>query len=245
MPNNFSCAIVDDEPKAIELLKECLKDLYTNIEIRGTYTTWNSALAVLREHQFDLLFLDVSMPGKTGMDLLSLLPGMKSEVIFITAHSEFALNAFRFFPTGYILKPIDDKELAVAVDKAMERIRHKRAALANVPLSVESKIGIPNNNGIDYLEINNILYLEATNKCTNIITRDGNLTSSYSLARFKNLVEKHTFFQVHRSFIVNLNCIKRYEANGSIFMLNGAEIPIAKNYRDDFLQHFHKVTRID
>src|SRR6185436_17189037 len=106
MKNNIQCIIVDDEPKAIGLLSECLKSLYDNIEIAGAFTSWNLALPALRSSPCDLVFMDVSMPGKTGMELLDLVHGASYEIIFITAHSEFALSSFKFAPSGYVLKPI-------------------------------------------------------------------------------------------------------------------------------------------
>ena len=245
MKDRISCIIVDDEPKMVGLLERCLKNLYDNIEVVGTYNLWNTALPVLRTEECDLLFLDVSMPGKSGIDLLSLLPGIKAEVIFVTAHAEFALKAFQFSPTGYVLKPIDDKDLSIAVDKAIERIKYKKLAKHNIQQAAEAKIGIPNSTGIDYLRLDDILYLEATNKCTLVVTKDAQITSSYSLARFKSIVEKHAFFQVHRSYIVNLNCIKRYGSNGSLIMTNGNEIPVAKALKDDFLMNFEKVSKTD
>ncbi len=245
MKDSFSCILVDDEPKVVGLLLKCLQDLYNNIEVLGTYNTWNTALPVLRNSEFDILFLDISMPGKTGMDLLSMLPGLKAEVIFITAHAEFALKAFQFSPTGYVLKPIDDKDLAGAVDKAMERIRYRRLASQNGAVPLNSKIGIPNSTGVDYVDMNEILFLEATNKCTHVVAVKNEITSSYSLTRFMSLLDQQLFYQVHRSFIINLNFIKRYETNGSVTMSNGKEVPIAKHLREDFLLKFHKVTKSD
>ena len=244
MKNNFSCIIVDDESKAIGLLTACLESLYDNITIVGTYTSWNTALPALRANQCDLLFIDVSMPGKTGMELLELVSDISCEIIFVTAHSEYALNAFKFSPSGYVLKPIDDKELTTAVDKAIERIQYRKLA-KNAPTSVVtgSKIGIPNSKGIDYLNIDDIIYLEALNNCTRVVTKNGEIMSSYSLGRFKVIVEKHSFYQVQRSYIANLDCIKRYAANGTIVMVNGAELPVSKNLRDDFLMRFDKVSK--
>ncbi len=245
MKDNFSCIIVDDEPKMVGLLEKCLLTLYDNIEVTGTYNSWNTALQALRSQEYDILFLDISMPGKTGIDLLSLLPGITAEVIFVTAYAEFALNAFHFAPTGYILKPIDDKELSVAVDKAMERATLKRLSRLNSQQPSGAKLGIPSATGIDYVHIEDILYLEATNKCTIVVTREAPITSSYSLARFKTIVEKHAYFQVHRSFIVNLNHVKRYGTNGSLIMSNGNEVPLAKSLRDDFLDKFERVSKTD
>ncbi len=246
MKNNFTCIIVDDEPKAIGLLSECLKSLYNNIEIIGSYTSWTEALPALRTQECDILFLDVSMPGKTGMELLGLVHGADYEIIFVTAHSEFALNAFKFSPSGYVLKPVDDKELTIAVDKAIERIQYKRLAKhGSKPAAGGTKIGIPNNTGVDYVNINDIIYVEAVNSCTKVVTKNGEIISSYSLNRFWVILEKHSFYQVQRSYIANLDCIRKYMIRGSIIMVNGDELPVSKNVREDFLLKFDKVSKSD
>ncbi len=240
MPNNISCIIVDDEQDAIELLTDRIGKLYKNITIKGTYFYWEDALKALREEECDLLITDISMPGKNGLELLKLLPNLQAEIIFVTAHEQYAINAFSFSTSGYILKPVDDEELSAAIGKAIERIQNKKLAKQprNIAPVLSERIGIANNHGIDYLVINEILYLESTNKCTKIITSHTEYTSSYNLGKFKDMLVNHPFFQVHRSYIVNLNSILRYESSGVVIMVNKMEIPVARNVKNDFLQLF-------
>ncbi len=237
--------IIDDEPKAIELLKDSLAYLYDNLIVSGVYISWKEALDALRNNPPDILFSDISMPGKNSMELLKLVPELDSEIIFITAHSDYALSAFQFSAAGYILKPIDDTELKNAVDKAIERVSNKKLANYNVKnlLVLNSKIGIPNNAGIDYIDINNIIYLESVNKCTKLVTKDGEILSSYNIGKFKSILDNPLFFQIHRSFIVNLNCIRRYETSGTVIMIDKREIPVSKNEKEQFLQLFGRITK--
>lgn len=246
MSNKFTCIIVDDEPKAIELLSDSIHDLFNNLEIISTHTSWKTAIADIRNNEFDLLFLDISMPQKSGIDLLALVPELKSEVIFVTAYSEYALNAFNYFAAGYILKPVKDDVLAKTVAKALERISYKKMVQSKkLPTDIKPLIGIPNNNGLDYLNCDDILYLEATSRYTRAVTSQKEIISSYSIGKFKELMEPYPFFlQVHRSFIINLNHVKRYERQGVIFMTNGHEIPISKTMRDEFLHTFGRVTKM-
>jgi two-component system LytT family response regulator len=246
MKNRHSCIIVDDEPKAIELLADSIQDLYDNIDIMGTYTTWKTALPAIRNNDFDILFLDISMPQKTGIDILELVPELKSEVIFVTAHSEYALNAFKYFAAGYILKPVKDTVLTKTIDKALERISYKKL-VAQKKLeqhNAKNRIAIPNNNGLDYFNLTDILYFEATSRYTKATTSTSEILSSYSIGKFKEILDGNTqFYQVHRSFIVNLDFVKRYERNGTIIMSDGYEIPVAKNTREDFLNIFDKASK--
>jgi len=243
MTNKFTCIIVDDEPKAIELMSESLVTLYSNIEILHTFTSSVQALNTLRDTQCDIVFLDITMPGKNGLELLKLVPNLNSEIIIITAHSEYAVHAFKFSASGYIMKPIDEAELVIAVDKAIERIKYKRLAKQNTAISASPRIGIPNNKGIDYVTINEILYFESVNKYTNVVLKDREIMSSYNLGKYKALTEGHLFYQVHRSYIVNLDRIIRYESTGVIIMANKKEVPIAKAIREDFLKIFDVASR--
>src|SRR5690606_17583964 len=105
---DIRCVIIDDEPKAIELLKERIKILFPSLLVEHTFTDWKKGIEFLRANSADLLFLDVSMPQKSGIDFLRLFPDFTFQVIFITAHSEFALHAIKLSAIGYVLKPIDD-----------------------------------------------------------------------------------------------------------------------------------------
>lgn len=246
-----NCIIIDDEPKAIELLKERLEILFPDIRITGTYTEWKKGLETLKSQPVDLVFLDVSMPEKSGIDFLKLFPTLPFHVIFVTAHSEFALQAIKFSAVGYVLKPVDDYELSFAVNKALERIKeatHRNQASpavhpASATHSNTIKIGIPNIKGIDYLNADEILYFESVNKYTKVVTRANSIMSSYNLGEFKKIIDGKIFFQVHRSYIVNLHHIKRYEISGMLIMDDNMQIPVSKTTRPEFINMFNTISR--
>jgi len=126
MYRSFNCVIIDDEPNAISSLRNCLLELHAPIDISGAYSNWNLAVKNLKEEGCDILFLDISLPGINGIDLLKQLPNLAAEVIFVTGHPEYALKAFQYAPTGYLMKPIVLAELEKVVDKAIERASYKR-----------------------------------------------------------------------------------------------------------------------
>jgi len=249
MSRDIKCIIIDDEPKAIDLVKQRLGILFPDIQIAGTFTEWEKGLDALKNTAVDILFLDISMPQKSGLDLLKLFPKINFQVIFITAHSNFAVDAIKFSAVGYVLKPIDDYELSFAVNKALERID-----ASSVPVVMPSsdnkqiangsiKIGIPNLKGIDYINSGDILYFESVNKYTKVVTREHSLLSSYNLGEFKKLVENDHFFQVHRSYVINLLRVRRYETSGTVVMEDNMQIPVAKTIRTEFLNIFSTITR--
>ncbi len=232
----YSCVIIDDEQQAIDLLSDTLSELYPEIKVLGTYTKWQDALTGLRRQEYDIIFLDISMPEKSGFDLLSFLPNIESEIIFVTAHSKYALDAFNYPATGYLLKPIDDMALYKTINKAMARIDAK-LSVAN---SNSHKIALPNNRGFDYVNANDIFYFEAITKNTRIKTSKGEYISTQPFGVFRETLPYPPFYQIHRSFIVNVNCIQRYEHTRVIVLTSGDYLPISKNLHDDFLKKFRK-----
>ena len=235
--------IIDDEPKGIDILNERLNLLFPHIQIIGTFTDWKKGLEVLHTTPVDIVFLDVSMPEKTGVDFLKLFPSLPFQVIFVTAHSEFAMEAIKFSAAGYVLKPIDDYELSFAVNKAIEKIKEGKNVQQQPAANNKRKIGVPNIKGIDYLNIDDILYFESVNKYTKVVTKEYSIMSSYNLGEFKKIIDDTIFFQAHRSYIVNLNHVTRYETSGSIVMEDNMQIPVSKSLRNDFVGLFNKISR--
>ena len=246
MTHDIRCIIIDDEPKSIDVLEQRMKLLFPEILIAGSYTDWKNGIEVLRSTKVDLLFLDVSMPEKSGIDILKLFSSIPFQVIFITAHSQFAIDAIKFSAAGYVLKPIDDYELTFAVHKALQKIKESSSpAVTSGPRynSNKVKIGIPNANGIDYMIADEILYFESVNKYTKVVTKDHSILSSYNLGEFKKILDENIFFQVHRSYLINLNYIKRYESSGILIMDDGMQIPVAKSVKVEFMNVFSTITR--
>lgn len=232
----YSCIIIDDEQQAIDLLSDTLCELHPEIKVLGTYTKWQEALAALRREVYDIILLDISMPEKSGFDLLSYLPNIESEIIFVTAHTKFAIDAFNYPATGYLLKPVDDMALCKTINKAIARIDTR----LSIATSNSHKIALPNNRGIDYVEASDIFYFEAITKNTRIKTLRGEYMSTQSFGVFRETLPYPPFYQIHRSFIVNVNCIQRYENTRVIVLANGDSLPISKNLHDDFLKKFRK-----
>ena len=241
MNENISCMIVDDEPLAIALLKEQLSHMFRDIHIVATCTHWEDALDTLRQAKPDILFMDISMPGKTGLELMRLLPSVDSELIFITGHDEYALEAFRLSACGYLLKPVLDSDLSITVSRAIGRVQLKRLARTTGTATphLSNKIGIPGKHSIDYVNVQDIIYLESVNKCTKIVTVQKEHISLSALIKFRILTDHYHFLQVHRSYIINLDRISRYETSGLVTMTNKQDIPVARSFRNDLLKQFH------
>ena len=231
MYSKATCIITDDEPKMVELLSDILTELYPEITILGEYTDWRAALAGIKRDKPDILFMDISMPEKSGFDLLELISDKRFEVIFVTAHTEYAIDAFNFDVCGYILKPINDKLLAKAVDRAIGRIETKRKAFTVNTDIKNYRIGIPDDSG------------ETSNRYTKVVTTEAEILSSYNIGRYQEILTYNIFYQIHRSFIININHVNRYDTTGFVIMNNGTEIPVSRKNKDEFLQLFNRISR--
>ncbi len=246
MKDTFTCMIVDDEPKSVAQLEDMIHDLFSDMIIIGTYNHWKPAYEALRNAPADIVFLDIAMPQKSGIALLNLLPDLKSEVIFVTADPDHALDAFNLSASGYMLKPLEDTMLLKCVNKVVERIRNKHLAAQNILqasiTAVRPKIGIPNTSGMQFIDMADILYLQGTARYTRLMIGAKEMLSSYSIGKFKDLLKTGSFLQVHRSFIINLNYVNKYNNNGTIVMNDGMEIPLARDAREQLLKVFNKIT---
>src|SRR5690606_35066990 len=122
----------------------------------------------LKEMKPDIVFLDIEMPEKSGINLLYLLPELDAEIIFVTAHDEYALEAFKHFATGYILKPVSEQQLITTINKAISRIHHKNSV--DSVIYQNSILEVPDISGYLYVNIDDIVCLIANNRCTKVIT---------------------------------------------------------------------------
>lgn len=245
MSENYTCVIIDDEPKMTELLHDMLGELYPSLTVDAIFNSWKPALTHLRNAPPDILFTDISMPEKSGFDLLELLPDLNSQIIFVTAHTEYAMDAFNFDVCGYILKPINDKNLLMTVDRAIKRIKNRTSILQAKQDTQIHKIGIPDSTGVNYIALNDILYCESNKRYTRVVTNTSEILSSYNLGKFDEYLPGSTFYQVHRSYIVNINHVQKYDSSGNIVMSNNKEIPVARSGKDEFLAMFNKIGKKD
>ena len=212
--------IVDDEKNAVENLKLILEKKFPNeVAIVATANNADQAYDVFLRYSPDLIFLDIEMPVKNGFELLKTLGHYDFEVIFVTAFSQYGINAVKFSALDYVLKPIDFNELEIAVQKAKKRIAEKKvnSSLENLVeyLKHENdksnhKIAISSLKEIHFVAVNEIIRCESSNSYTTIVIENQEqIVSSTSLFEYQSLLEKYGFIRCHQSHLVNKNFIKR------------------------------------
>jgi len=239
----IKAVLVDDEISNLKGLRLKLEKLFSEIEIAGCYQKPEEAIEAINTQNFDILFLDIQMPRINGFELLSKIKNINFQVIFVTAYSEYAIEAFKKSAIDYILKPIDNEDLSNAVNKALEVITTQQENENNLKLvgflsdtiTQNKKLIVPTVKGISFIELTDILYLEGYKGYTKIHLSNAEvMTSSYNLGKFEGQLNT-TFFKSHKSHIVNLNYVKRFENEGYIILKNELRIPIAKQNKKEFL----------
>lgn len=237
--------IIDDEQDCINLLKFELQQHCPQIEVVATFQSSTKALNEMEMFDPQLVFLDIEMPVMNGFELLEKLMPVNFNIIFITAYNQFAIKAFRFSALDYLVKPFDITELVESVAKAAGKTKASDGQLETLQKEIKaaaiSKIAIPGNNGVTFIEINDIVFAEASNNYTKLILLDKQQhIISKTLKDVQDVLEQQHFLRVHRQFIINLNHVKQFfrGVNMYVVMDNGMNIPVARSQKDKLVERY-------
>lgn len=244
--SKLNVALVDDEPASLKTLQLLLKRYFSDIEVIASFSNPTQALKELPDLPVDLLFLDIEMPVMTGFDLLSQLTGYKGGVIFATAHSSYAIRAFKFSAVDYLLKPIETEDLKQAIEKFIRNrqakpdnssIRQLADNLEHLSQPIPKKIVLTVGNNTEVIQINDIEYIQADRNYV-LVKRvnKSDLTIIKSLKSFEDILPPSLFVRIHVSYIVNIEMVERYlKSEGTVVMQSGAKLPLSRSYRDIFV----------
>ncbi|MCK6693294.1 MAG: LytTR family DNA-binding domain-containing protein [Thermoanaerobaculia bacterium] len=235
--------IVDDEEKARDILffhlENCVPEI-TKIEMASNAP---DALQLIPRFQPDILFLDIVMPQMDGFDLLNALNEWDFDVIFTTAHDQFAIKAIRFSALDYLLKPIDPDELRGAVLRHVEKRGERpgrrelyRNFVENLraPKENEFKLAIPTVEGTYFFRIPEIIRCQADRNYTVFhLTGHRRFISSKTLGEYEEILGVQGFLRVHKSHLVNLEFIDNFLGKDYIRLHDNTEIEVARRRKDD------------
>ena len=239
--------LVDDEPDGIRTLKKLLELNCPEVEILATCSNTTDALQKLEEIKPELVFLDVRMPGKTGLDMLAELSEIDFEVIFVTAHDEYMLQALQFSAVDYLMKPVDEDRLQEAMQRVEKRLKEKKNSdqaeilLHNINkagLPLEMKLCLPTQKGFTIVKLEEIIYCEAQRSYTIFrLINNKSIIISKPLFDYDKLLADTIFLRVHKSFLINLMHVKEYVRGegGTVIMTNGMEVEISRRKKEQFL----------
>ncbi len=233
--------IIDDEIDALESLELILNEFFDNIKVEGKANDFDGAIDLIKNKELDILFLDIEMPNADGFDIIKYVDTNKTYVIFVTAYNQYALQAFRTNAIDYILKPIDIALLKAAVTKVENNIKQKQFPdLDEITYKLyrSPKISISSLEGIEYIELEDVIVIEADKSYSIFYLKDRKIISSKNLKYYYDKINDENFYRPHNSYIVNLNHVKRYtyKDSGKIEMSNNMLIPVSRTKRNEFLE---------
>lgn len=243
--------LVDDELTSIRILKDLLTANCPEVEIIGEADSVSAALEVIPACSPDLVLLDISINNENAFDLLNGLNIIDFEIIFITAWDNHAVQAFKYSATDYLLKPVDASDLQKAIKKVVKK-SYEKSVIENLKILQENiqtlqlsqqKMAVPTLHGLSFVQLKDIMRLEAKGSCTIIYLSNGEqLTTTRIIKEYEELLPGNIFYRVHNAHIVNLNKVQNYQKGrgGIIFMEDGTSIEVAFRRREDFLKRLLK-----
>jgi two-component system LytT family response regulator len=236
--------VVDDEKPSREALATYIRDFCPEVEIVAECDSLKSAFQAIQEFQPQIVFLDIEMPNGNGFDLLQLFKNPLFKVIFVTAFSDYAIRAFRFSATDYLLKPVKVDELVEAINKVKQELssgpdnQNLQTLMESLSSggNYHSKLVIPSNKGFSVINISEIIMCQADGYVTHFYLQGkGKVSSSKILKHFEEIFD-HQLTRVHRSYLVNLAHVKGYTNFGEIQLADQLACPLGDTYKQHFLE---------
>lgn len=237
--------IVDDEPNARRALRGLLEENFSMVEILADCKNVPEAVKTINKLKPDLVFLDIAMPGYSGFELLDFFDeqNLNFKIIFVTAYSEHSLRAFETSAVDYILKPVRLEHIAralkkISIEEPVNENRQYKVLKENFTNQSDKKIVLQTAETIFVVRMDDIIYLQAEGSYTRFYTTShGVLTITKKLIDFEYLEDSGPFFRTHRSFIVNLNQIKKVDKKDFLVIMNNdAEVYLAQDKKNQLLE---------
>ncbi|MCH2229687.1 MAG: LytTR family DNA-binding domain-containing protein [Crocinitomicaceae bacterium] len=242
--------IIDDENRTRQLIAKMIDSFGMEVETIPEGENVQSGIAAIEKHNPDIVFLDIQMPDGTGFDVLASIPNKTFEVIFITAHEEFAIKAIKFSALDYLLKPVDTTELKAALEKALTTIEEKSestqfdALQKNIQPSEKRRLVLKTQESVHVVELDQIIRCEADRNYTSFfLLENKKILVSKTLKEYETLLAGHNFLRVQQSHLVNIDYVDRYDKKngGAVVMKDGSEVPLSPAKRDVFFKRLENI----
>lgn len=239
----MNALIIDDEQKGRNAVKNCIVNHAPDLTVLGEAENVAEGIKAIETHKPEIVFLDIDMPDGTGFDLLEQLPNINFKLIFVTAHENYAVKAFKYSAIDYLLKPIDPDDFSEAIAKLksesrLDSIEEKVALLLENKNRFE-RIALPTSMGLKMVELTEIIHLKSDNNYTFFYLKGGlKILVSKTLKTYDNLLAEEGFYRVHKSHLVNISCVREYlnGEGGTVVMEDGAEIEVSRRKKEGLIQ---------
>lgn len=237
MDKPLRCIIVDDEEGAHLVIKHYLQNL-NNVQLTASFFNAVEALAYLHQHPTDLMFLDINMPGLTGLQMLGSLSNPPM-VVLTTAYREHALESYEYRVVDYLVKPFDFQRFIKAIDNVFSRVwvKHKSGKEEN-DNDVVSFIMLKVDGDLIKILYDDIIYVQSWGNYVKVHTPSTTCLSSITTAEIEEKLDKLRFKRIHKSFIVSLSKIRKV-TGGQLELDNGVLLPVGSTYRRDLIEKLH------
>ena len=244
--------IIDDEHASAELLAIKLKKAASDIFITGIYNSSADGLNAIEKEQPQVLFIDIEMPGLDGLSLVKKMDAENTEVIFVTAFDQYAIEAVRMQALDYLLKPVGEEELNACILRLREKLAEKEKiktsfTLDNMlqkmqTLNMEyNKIAIATMEGILFIPVKDIVRVESESNYSTLFLLGGKkIVVSKTLRIIEEMLAPYRFFRPHKSHLINLQYIIKYikGEGGMIVLADGSQVEVSRQRRADFMKVF-------
>lgn len=231
--NTIRYIAIDDNPVDLLILKE-YASVFPFLQHAGSFSTPSAGLAGIEALHPDLVFLDIEMPGQTGLDILRVIKGKVPIAIFITSHPEFALEGFELSALDYILKPLTAERFSHTAKRIEDYWDMKQKAISYQVLFENESLTIKEGHNQIKLPQQEIIYLEAMQDYTKVVTEKKSYLTLTTLTGFLEKISNNNFLRVHRSYAVAVKKIK--ELHSDKVICGNSIIPIGKTYRSSIAQ---------
>lgn len=243
--------VLDDEENARLTVKSYILRKFDQAQIHEAGDI-ETALEIVKRNQIDLAFLDIHLGNGTGFDFLNQVPPalLIFKVIFVSAHDEFGVKAFKYNALDYILKPINPIEFNAALDKVENQLPPHALQLDNLqnsfkqPTQSLKKIVLKDQNSVQLVAVDDIVYCKSENNYTTFHLKDRtSILISQTLKEYEQILKDRNFFRAHRSFLINLDLFKKYDKRdgGVIVMDDDTNIPLARGKKEILFQILDKL----
>ncbi|MEX0584407.1 MAG: LytTR family DNA-binding domain-containing protein [Natronospirillum sp.] len=251
----LTAVIADDEPVLRFHLRKLLGELNPSLDVVGMAANGDEAWAMVQTLQPDVIFLDIHMPGQTGLEVASAMQAAgltaRTDIVFLTAYDEYAVDAFQREAVDYLLKPVDDQRLLqtllrvesrhqTARSSALPDLTALRALLgAKPPTPMLQWINAARGNDVHLIAVSQVLMFHAADKYTTVITTEGEFLIRQSLRQLSAELDSDQFWRVHRSALVQVAAIERVVRTlkgAQVLQLKGLAKPVAvcRRFADQF-----------
>lgn len=233
---NYNCIIVDDDPASIKVIEQLVQQ-NQQLTLIGNAKDAMEAMAYLQNNQVDIVLLDIEMPGMSGLDFINTLME-KPEIILITSQKDYAIDAFDYEVTDYLLKPVSFQRFLKAINRATSNITQRtQSETNNHQQESSSTIFVKEKNQFSRLERDEILFVEAFGDYVNIYTSNQKYTIHSTMKNMEKKLDDNNFMRVHRSYIVNLGKIETFDE--TLVFIQRNMIPIGGSFKDKLIKRLN------